>query len=185
MLYFFLNFNVKGVNPMSSSPRSSLRFNFGFLLEATLGTSRTVELNYPSIRVAEDLTLAPLQGEFTATRTSNGVYLGGTLHSALSVECVRCLDDVTIPIAFRIDDLFYYPPSSAPEGEYTIGENGFIDLAPLIRELSLLESPMHPLCRPDCQGLCMQCGQNLNEGDCGCEEDDIDPRLASLKRLLE
>jgi iron only hydrogenase large subunit-like protein/nitrogen-specific signal transduction histidine kinase len=65
------------------------------------------------------------------------------------------------------------------------GETGFIDLSPLVRELSLLESPMQPLCQPDCQGLCMVCGQNLNEADCGCEVDEIDPRLAKLRSLLE
>jgi uncharacterized protein len=31
----------------------------------------------------------------------------------------------------------------------------------------------------------MECGFNLNEGDCGCTDDDIDPRLAVLGELLE
>jgi uncharacterized protein len=53
-----------------------------------------------------------------------------------------------------------------------------------VRELALLDVPMRPLCRPDCQGLCMNCGQNLNEGDCGCEEEEIDPRLEALRKFL-
>ena len=65
---------------MSNKRPSRLRFNFGFFLEATLGTSRTIELNYPTIEV-EDLTLSPLAGTFTATRTSEGVYLSGVLRS--------------------------------------------------------------------------------------------------------
>lgn len=164
---------------------SRLRFNFGFLLEASLGTSRTMELLYPTIRVSDDVTLTPLNGTFTATRTSEGVYLSGTLTSTITVSCVRCLEDANIPIRIQIDDLFYYPPHTAPPGEMVIGEDGFIDLAPLVRELSLLAVPMQPLCQPECRGLCDQCGQNLNNGRCNCEEENIDPRLLKLRELLD
>ena len=168
---------------MTSKRPSRLRFNFGFFLEATLGTSRTIELDYPTIEV-EDLTLSPLAGTFTATRTSEGVYLRGTLNSTLVGQCVRCIEPATTPISMQMDDLFYYPPHIAPEGEHAIGEDGFIDLAPLVRELAVLETPIQPTCRPDCQGLCIECGQNLNEGDCGCEPNPIDPRLSALQQLL-
>ena len=43
-----------------------------------------------------------------------------------------------------------------------------LDLTDDIREELLLELPGYPLCRPDCKGLCPQCGRDLNEGDCGC-----------------
>jgi uncharacterized protein len=42
---------------------------------------------------------------------------------------------------------------------------------------------MSVVCREDCQGLCAQCGQNLNEKKCGCEQRVIDPRLAALKDI--
>ena len=169
-----------------NKPRPSrLRFNFGFLLEAPNGTSREIELNYPAVKVAEDLTLAPLSGVFTATRTSEGVYLSGTLQSALITQCMRCLEDADVPLTLELDEMFYYPPHAAPEEGYVVGENGYIDLAPLARELAFLALPIRPLCKADCQGLCMVCGANLNVGDCGCEESDIDPRMAALKMLLD
>ncbi|MCP5099292.1 MAG: DUF177 domain-containing protein [Chloroflexi bacterium] len=164
---------------------SQLRFNFGFLLEAQLGTNRIIELNYPKVQVSSDVTLTPLTGVFTATRTSEGVYLSGELSSTVPITCVRCLDDNDLPITLQMDDLFYYPPHSVPEGEYAFGEDGFLDLAPLVRELNVLAIPIQPICRPDCQGLCDQCGQNFNEGTCECDADDIDPRLAALKNLLD
>ncbi len=170
---------------MTKSRPSRLRFNFGFLLEAPIGTFRDVELNYPSIQVAQDMTLAPLTGSFLATRISEGVYLSGELNSRIGQQCVRCLEDAEITLKLKIDELFYSPPGSALEGAYVVGENGYIDLAPLVRELALLDVPIQPLCKPDCQGLCMECGQNLNQSDCGCVEDDIDPRLSVLKELLD
>ena len=153
---------------------SRLRFNFGFMLEASLGTSRVMELDYPTIRVSEDVTLTPLQGKFTATRTSEGVYVNGRFHSAIQTECVRCLEDTLVPITLEMDELFYYPPEAKPQNEDAFafdGETGFIDLGPLMRELSL--------------GLCMECGQNLNEGNCNCKDDDLDPRMTILRSLLE
>ena len=170
---------------MEKQHPSRLRFNFGFLLEGSLGVSRTIEINYPKIKVASDLTLKPLQGIFTATRTGEGIYLSGQLQSFLDINCVRCLDDSKLAVLLKIDDLYYYPPSAAPEGEYFLGDDGYIDLAPLVRELAVLEMPIQPICKSDCLGLCVICGQNLNEGQCNCKQDSIDPRLAPLKELLD
>lgn len=164
---------------------SRLRFNFGFLLEADFGTSRLIELDYPTVQVGEDVTLTPLKGAFTASRTTEGIYLQGILYSTLTTPCVRCLDDAIIPITIELDELFYFPPGTAPAGENRIGDDGFIDLAPLIRELSLLDVPIKVLCRPDCQGLCQDCGQNLNEFVCSCSDEEVDPRLAALQQFLD
>ena len=163
---------------------SRLRFNFGFLLEADFGTIRRIELDYPSIKLSDDLTLSPLKGVITATRTTEGIYIQGELESAAALECVRCLTETIVSLDFTLDELFYYPPQSAPPGENHVGEDGMIDLAPLVRELSLLSRPIKVLCRPDCLGLCQECGANLNEGDCGCDDEVIDPRLAALQQLL-
>lgn len=164
---------------------SRLRFNFGFLLEADYGTIRQIELDYPSVKLSEDVTLTPLVGSFTATRTTEGIYIQGQLESSMSLECVRCLEEAVVPVNIALDELFYYPPHIAPEEEHRVGEDGMIDLAPLVRELSLLSLPIKVLCRPDCQGLCQECGANLNYGECGCDVEEIDPRLAVLQSLLK
>jgi uncharacterized protein len=169
---------------VSNSKRSRLRFNFGFLLEANNGTSRIIELDYPEIQV-EDVMLTPLKGEYRAIRNSKGIYITGSLASNIDAECSRCLDAILLPITIELDEMYNYPPESAPPGEYSVGEDGFVDLAPLVRQLSLLEIPMQLFCRDDCLGLCIECGHNLNDDDCGCTEDDIDPRLAKLKELLD
>ncbi|MBP6015426.1 MAG: DUF177 domain-containing protein [Candidatus Promineofilum sp.] len=164
---------------------SRLRFNFGFLLEADYGTIRHIELDYPSIQLSEDVILTPLVGVITATRTTEGIYIQGQLESSMSLECVRCLEEATVPVQITLDELFYYPPHIAPPGEHRVGDDGMIDLAPLVRELSLLSLPIKVLCRPDCQGLCQVCGTNLNQGECGCPPLDIDPRFALLESLLK
>lgn len=45
--------------------------------------------------------------------------------------------------------------------------------------------PMKHLCSESCKGLCLKCGKNLNEGECGCQRKEIDPRLSALADLLK
>ena len=168
---------------MDKQHPSRLRFNFGFLLEAKIGDSRTIELDYPTIEV-EEITLSPLTGALLVTRTSEGIYLTGSLDTATAVTCVRCLEKTEAAVTILLNELLYYPREAAPSGDLFIGEDGYIDLGPLVRELVLLELPLNPVCKPDCAGLCQECGVNLNESNCDCETDEIDPRLAKLKDLL-
>jgi uncharacterized protein len=80
-----------------------------------------------------------------------------------------------------MEEIFSFSPATDPI--YFIDE-GWLDLRKPLREQILLAMPMHLLCRPDCKGLCPNCGQNLNEGPCQCSTENIDPRLAVLKKLL-
>lgn len=164
--------------------KTNLRFNLGYLIESPRGTKSDIEFNYPQMIIEEDR-FTPLNGQFKAVRTSEGILIQGDFQTEVETECVRCLDPHTQPINTHAEEIFYYPMSLAPEEEFVVNDDGDIDLGPLIRELSLLAMPMRPVCREDCLGLCPECGQNLNEADCDCEIDDIDPRMAALKALLD
>ena len=43
---------------------------------------------------------------------------------------------------------------------------------------------MRPLCRPDCAGLCSQCGERLDDLPADHHHESIDPRWAALSGLL-
>ena len=45
--------------------------------------------------------------------------------------------------------------------------------------------PMKPLCREDCQGLCPECGKDLNLGPCAGAHETVDPRWEALRALKE
>jgi uncharacterized protein len=59
-----------------------------------------------------------------------------------------------------------------------------LDLGEMLREQFYLALPMRPLCRPDCQGLCPQCGADRNVEACQCQTEWVDPRLSVLKALV-
>jgi uncharacterized protein len=157
--------------------------NVGFLLKENVGYSRQMDFEVPVLEVADDLDITNFRGSVMLTRTPQGVYVQGRLRGEHPAECVRCLADTTQTLVADIKQLYDYPPD--PSSEHVISETGFLDLAPLVRELLLLSAPMRMLCRPDCKGLCPNCGKDWNEGPCDCEKDDVNPQFAVLKDLLK
>jgi uncharacterized metal-binding protein YceD (DUF177 family) len=99
--------------------------------------------------VVIDLHVSPVHG---------GILAQGTLQTRLRCRCDRCLK--YFDHALDVPDFcqFFRNP-----------QNNDIDLTEYVREDILLAFPQHVLCREDCQGLCPNCGANLNVRDCGCE----------------
>lgn len=169
---------------MQASQQHPLRINVGFLLHQSIGTSRDIEFDFPALPVGDDLDLAFLRGTLRFTRISGGLYLEGRLASQLDLDCDRCLGPVEQALTVELGDLLTHPPSPGSEPTLTIPETGIFNIGSLLREHFLLGIPTHPLCRPDCKGLCPECGANWNEETCKHPEVDINPRLAALKSLL-
>ena len=161
-----------------------LRIQVGFLLNEGAGQSRDYDFNVPTaLRVADDLMLDYLNGSLHLSRTSRGILVQGTLDAQVRGQCVRCLTDVPVKLEVALEELFVYPPE--PGEESTVADDGILDIAPLLREEFILNTPIGVLCKADCAGICPTCGQNLNEGLCACERDEIDPRFAALKNLKD
>lgn len=161
-----------------------LRINVGFLLKESIGTSRVIAFDEQRT-AAEDVVLDHLHGSIQFTRTAHGILAQGRLQAQMLAECVRCLDEAVVPVGVDLSEHFVYPPATAADGERSVGDDGFINLTPILREDAILSIPMHVLCKTGCLGLCSQCGQNRNEAQCECDHSPIDPRLAALKALLD
>ena len=172
-------------NAQSKVGSRILRLNVGFLLKEGVGYSREFTFDEPIVQVADDLTVNHLAGSVTLTRTPQGLYTQGRLTGTIDYECSRCLENFDQRVSVRLAELYHYPPESAPPDELFVTDDAHLDLTPVVREDFLLSIPMHALCRPDCKGLCPQCGDNWNEGPCDCRDDAIDPRLAPLAKLLK
>jgi len=163
--------------------RRVFKINVGFMLAEGMGYVRDITLDLPRVQLDDDLTLDFLRGTLRLSRNSRGILVQGTLDTHVLAECARCLRATFVPVALELEELFAYPAS--PDCVYSVAETGILDMAPLLREEAILAVPMVVLCRPDCAGLCPQCGQDLNEGPCGCEPDRFDPRFEVLRSHLE
>jgi len=168
-----------------SDLHSPLRLNVGFVVAQSAGFSRDFPFDLPQINVPPDLHLNSLTGVVRATRTPQGILLQGDFQALIDLECVRCLTDFQQLLKIDFTELYAFSQRYVTDSGLLMPETGVIDLTPVLREYLLLEIPISSLCRPDCKGLCPICGNGLNESMCHHEEDSGDPRLASLKSLLD
>lgn len=74
--------------------------------------------------------------------------------------------------------------ANAEESECELVESpGEIDLLDILREDIWLAWKADVVCHEDCKGLCVQCGQDLNQGACGCDQEDPTHPFAALRKL--
>ena len=125
--------------------------------------------------------------------TDNAGYMRLVLRAELNYhgECARCL--ASVDGVFSLD----FERTVTTEGtltdeqldelddEYVVLDGSELDVDMALREELLLGFPMRLLCSEDCPGLCARCGKPRRDGDCGCQEREIDPRLAVLKSFFD
>ncbi|MDL2233784.1 DUF177 domain-containing protein [Ruminococcaceae bacterium OttesenSCG-928-L11] len=76
-------------------------------------------------------------------------------------------------------------PPDEDDDAYIYIDDGVLHLDELVIADLLLDLERVVLCKPDCQGLCPQCGINRNETTCACSTREPDPRFAALREHLE
>ncbi len=113
-----------------------------------------------------------------------GVLVSGTATASLVGECGRCLEPVTDVLSVRLQELFAYETSEVEEEETAQMEGVFLDLEPVLRDAVLLALPLTPLCTPDCRGLCVECGERLDDLPPDHGHGSADPRWSALQDLL-
>ena len=173
-----------------------MRFQVAHLLKQPPGSSKEYSFREDIGDLDENLKVkAPLVGKAKFIRTTDGILVTGRAETELKLVCDRCLAPFLTLIRFPFQEEFHptvdintgasLSIDPAEERENLIDAYHIIDLSEVLRQNILLALPAHPLCRPDCRGLCPHCGQNLNEGPCDCPQSIGDPRLAVLGDLLK
>lgn len=146
-----------------------LRLNVGYLYHKPIGTSRDVPFEFEQLQI-DDLSIQNLQCTVRLSKNREGLLLQIMAEAAVSTVCVRCLDDIFMPVSTEFEELYQFPSRYREETDLILPEDGYIDLNPLLREFLILALPIKPLCRKACAGLCTVCGANLNESPCDHQE---------------
>lgn len=129
--------------------------------------------------------------EGTVTNTGKIILVDGTASATIQRACGRCLEWVNQQVKVPVSGGFIHVAEQGKDTadsvaeELTSYEGSNIDLSSQVREELLLSLPMRGLCQEDCQGLCSNCGQNLNVGACGCQTVHTDPRLQVLEKFFK
>ena len=117
---------------------------------------------------------------------NNGQHLEvrGLAKSTGCYVCSRCLEPMSCDLEVPFSERYLAEGSESDDEDIVFYSGDEIDIQDLIRESLLLAEPLTPVCKEECQGLCLVCGMNLNETTCSCDRTPVDPRLAVLNELL-
>jgi uncharacterized protein len=125
-------------------------------------------------------------------RVDNEYFCHGTVTAPIEQECSRCLNpfekDLSGDLSFTVRTQDVKPARSYDEeSEIFFVRSGepVVELNEIIRQSLVLSLPLKPLCSQDCKGLCPNCGVNLNEETCECDDKETDERWEGLRGLLE
>jgi len=164
------------VTKVKSTAQSSERLKLAAAVDAAA-------YGYPELALAGDLRFAGV-----IENAAPFLELHGQAAAKLRLTCSRCLASFEQELSVEIAEAFTNKPEALSADD--LDEIGFfsgdeIDIAPALLRALLLEMPMRPLCRPDCKGLCPDCGADLNQQACSCNHDNIDIRLNKLQALFK
>ena len=166
---------------MSKKP---YRINVGFIVHEEVGYSHEFAFSSEKANFSEDLEVTNFDGTLEIGRTAQGLVVTGNFEGDITLECARCLNDFTHTISWDITELFAFKPEMVDdESVLPLPDSAQIDFGPILREYALLEVPINPLHAPDCKGLCLECGQDLNVEDCGHKDVDENSPFSVLKDL--
>ena len=132
--------------------------NVAQLLKEPVGSSRSYSID----GVIDEEVTGPVEGKIKLIHTDRGILAQGGLAVDVKLICSRCLDSFWCHLDFPVEEEFLttidvssgvpLPLADEPD-DFTIDDRNVLDLSELIRQYTLLNLPMKPLCRPDCPGI--------------------------------
>lgn len=139
-------------------------------------------------------TFSPVKAKLRVDKVSSEILVNGSIRALVEMQCSRCLNNFTNKTDININVVYHPVDELKGEDRHEIKDDeldtGFyrdeqLDTNELLKEQMILNMPMKPLCSESCRGICLRCGKNLNIDTCECRQEEPDPRLVELKKLLD
>jgi uncharacterized protein len=126
------------------------------------------------------------QVRLEASRHSSGFAFKLTFAVHLEGPCMRCLEPAAIDLDVEAREVDQSNTDDAELRSPYVHDDE-LDISRWAHDAVMLALPTQILCRPDCLGLCPDCGEPLNDADPADHEHEkpIDARWAALDKLKE
>ncbi len=121
--------------------------------------------------------------EGVASNIGKAILVKGIAKTQLKDVCARCLKEIVVNIKADFTEEFLLEAQQHEDIYFC--RDDIIDLSDLLQETLIMAKPLKNLCDKNCRGLCPKCGENLNDMDCGCNRESIDPRLLVFKKYIQ
>ena len=145
-------FMVIDLLKLKRTGKSSVDFAFNYEVEDNLTDLPNAKID--DVKVIGTLTI-------TDDKTC---YVDAEVSYVLTGDCTRCTRPARTEIVTKLEEEF-----SCLETEGYSYINDKVDLTKAVKDSIVLSQPDKLLCKEDCKGVCFNCGKNLNDGDCGCQ----------------
>ncbi len=156
--------------PLASLKQGENKLTFQLLPQDLDLRSREVSEN-PSF----EFFLGPVNVSLSITRSGLRLMATGSVSYRAKLECAMCGCEYECDLTEPVTAEFLSCDEAAEEGDDKHACDGpgsfhgnWLDLLPMIHDAIHLALPIAPRCRPDCRGLCPECGADLNKGECHC-----------------
>ena len=123
-----------------------------------------------------------VEARLTITRAVTGTVFALDVTTRLHGPCYRCLGDAVLEVPIHASEYQATDPDDDQLRTPYLVENR-LEVSAWARDAVAHALPDKILCRPDCAGLCPECGKNLNDEPHTHEEETTDPRWAALEAL--
>jgi uncharacterized protein len=101
--------------------------------------------------------IKPIDVKANVTKTGAEIFVDVLLESSVEYTCAKCLSKFEGVFKKKFNIVLEVRPAE------------IVELDDEIRQEIILEYPIKIICKPECKGLCLNCGQNLNIGECDCK----------------
>jgi uncharacterized protein len=143
-------------------------------------------------------TEAPPHAQVTLTRKDDTrIEVDGELQTGVLLACDRCLAEYSFPVRSAFHFILEAAPETEDETHAHIRDmectgaemdiirvqEPMVDIPDILREQLHLSLPVKQVCSADCKGLCPECGENLNTGQCGCRQTAAESPFSVLAKL--
>ena len=96
----------------------------------------------------------PFEADAFVVKADEELVVNVEIQAPLVLSCARCLQE--FPKTLATGAVF----------TYKVQPTDIVDITDDVRQEVILAYPTVPVCRPECKGLCKDCGQNLNVAAC-------------------
>lgn len=129
--------------------------------------------------------LSPIKINGTISNNSESFILTADCFAKVKTRCSRCMKDIVVDIEFPLsENLIQDSGDEFVDDDVIVFDGTSFDLDDIVLDDFLMNTSGHYLCNDDCKGLCPKCGIDLNEGECNCSDNDVDPRWAGLLDIM-
>lgn len=119
----------------------------------------------------------------------NKASIEGKMELTFVMECDRCLKPVeqkiTLDFTRTVSGPDLYHEGADDDDDQSFMEGYQLNVDDLIKNECFMNLPTKVLCKQNCKGICMQCGNDLNFGECACDTFVPDPRMARIKDIFD